>query len=283
MRTLAVFAGIVSACVIVRAQNSAAPGDLAGTWVLDVSKSHTDTVTKPVAPGSMQIQEPTKKRDVRPVYPPDALAAKIGGAPVLEAIIDRDGYIADLRVIRSDPRFDQAATAAVWQWEYTPTMVNGERREVSMTTIVTFSVGGGPSQRVNSTPAPQLPFKAFGTGLGLGRPITEFSIAQDAQKIVATRTLGGESHKVTYAPGQKAVTNKIKNYGSAKDNAYTYTSRWEDGKLATEIVWVGPQGLRTAKEVIARTGETLTMTTSRPDTATAGDAFTQTLVYNRKQ
>lgn len=283
MRALIVAMLALAAVAQIGAQTSAPPPDFSGTWVLDVSKSHTATNSTPINPNPAQgIREPVKVRDVPPKYPPDALSAKLAGAPILEGIIGRDGFIADLRVLKSVPRFDEAALDAVWQWEFTPVIYNGSPREVILTTLVTFSMGGG-ARSVAPTPIPVSPLKAFGTGLGLGRLPTAVSITQDTRKIVLTRDLGGQSHKVTYTPGQKPVTNKLKNYGSAKGDAYTYTSQWDNGRIVTEISWIGPQGLRTAKEVVSRTGDTLTIVTSRPDPTTGGDAFTQTLVYNRRQ
>jgi len=262
-----------------RAQDPQAP-DFSGQWVLDASKSSTRTNTLPVRATGGAIREPRKIKDVPPTYPPDALGAKLSGSVLLEAILDRDGFIADVRVLRSAPKFDQAAIDAVWQWEYTPTTVDGVAHEVFMSVMVNFSLG---TQMVQPSPVPVAALRPFGTGLGLGRLPLELAIAQDARKLTLTRTMGGESLKASYAPGAKAVINKLKNYGSAKDNAYSYTSRWDAGRLVTDIAWTGPHGLRTATEVIARNAETLTVTTTRQDPGTGADEFVQTLVYTRRQ
>ena len=37
------------------------------------------------------VKEPKKIKDVRPIYPPDALAAAVQGVVIIEAIISRDG------------------------------------------------------------------------------------------------------------------------------------------------------------------------------------------------
>ena len=48
------------------------------------------------------------------------------GVVILEAVIGADGKVQDLRVLRSIPLLDEAALAAVRDWEYTPTLLNGE-------------------------------------------------------------------------------------------------------------------------------------------------------------
>ena len=45
-----------------------------------------------------------------------------------------------MRVLRSIPLLDQAATDAVRQWEYTPTLLNGVPVPVIMTVTVTFTL-----------------------------------------------------------------------------------------------------------------------------------------------
>jgi len=81
-----------------------------------------------------------KIRDVRPVYPDDAMAAKVMGVVIVEAIIDPDGTIADARIVRSVPMLDDAALSAVRQWKFTTTLLNGEPAAVIMTVTVNFTL-----------------------------------------------------------------------------------------------------------------------------------------------
>src|SRR5688572_21449795 len=82
------------------------------------------------------IKTPTKIRDVRPVYPPDAFAAGIAGMVILEVVIDTSGNVEAAKVLRSIPMLDQAATDAVKQWQFTPTHLNGAAVPVIMTVTV---------------------------------------------------------------------------------------------------------------------------------------------------
>jgi TonB family protein len=86
-----------------------------------------------------QIKTPTKIKDVRPVYPAIAQAAKVQGVVVIEATIGDDGKVVDTRVVKSVPLLDQAALDAVRQWEYTPTQVKGKAVPVVMTITVNFT------------------------------------------------------------------------------------------------------------------------------------------------
>jgi TonB family protein len=84
------------------------------------------------------IKAPTKIKDVKPVYPATAMAARVAGAVVVEATIDPEGKVIDAKVVRSVPMLDQAALDAVRQWEYTPTLLNGAPVPVLITVTVNF-------------------------------------------------------------------------------------------------------------------------------------------------
>lgn len=86
------------------------------------------------------IREPKKIRDVKPMYPAEAQAARVSGIVIIEVLIDRDGTIASTRVLRSVPMLDEAATDAVKQWVFTPTLLNGAAVPVLMTVTVNFTL-----------------------------------------------------------------------------------------------------------------------------------------------
>jgi len=81
------------------------------------------------------IRPPVKTRDVRPVYPPGS----DGGEVNLKALIDANGLVASVDVVgNADPVLGEAAAAAVRQWEFTSTHLDGQPIEVSMSVHVTF-------------------------------------------------------------------------------------------------------------------------------------------------
>ena len=86
------------------------------------------------------IKEPRKIRDMRPVYPQEAMDAKVQGIVILEAVIGLDGAVEKARLLRSVPLLDQAALDAVLQWQFTPTLLNGAPVPVIMTVTVNFTL-----------------------------------------------------------------------------------------------------------------------------------------------
>jgi protein TonB len=93
-----------------------------------------------VRPGGA-IREPRKIVDVPAVYPEVARLAKVEGLVIIEATIDERGVVTGARVLRSQPLLDVAALAALKQWRYTPTLLNGVPVRVLMTITFNFKLG----------------------------------------------------------------------------------------------------------------------------------------------
>jgi periplasmic protein TonB len=73
-------------------------------------------------PGS-GITSPRLRKDVKPNYTADAMRAKIQGTVLLEAVVNPDGTVGDVRVTRSlDPTFglDREAERTVKLWSFYP-------------------------------------------------------------------------------------------------------------------------------------------------------------------
>jgi TonB family protein len=75
-----------------------------------------------------------------PVYPEEARAAGIEGVVLLELVIGEDGTVIDIDVVRSIPELDQSAIDAASQWEYEPTLLNGEPVEVEIIVSIRFAL-----------------------------------------------------------------------------------------------------------------------------------------------
>ena len=86
------------------------------------------------------LRAPQKVHHVAPSYPPIARQAKISGVVIVEALIAEDGSVRDVKVLRSVPLLDTAATDAVRQWRFTPTLLNGVPVQVIMSVTVTFTL-----------------------------------------------------------------------------------------------------------------------------------------------
>lgn len=94
---------------------------------------------QPRRPGG-DIVPPQRTVYKPPVYPQAAVAARIEGIVILEAIIDAQGAVQDVKVLRSLPMLDRAAIDAVRQWRYQPTRLNGQAIPIIMTVTVNFSL-----------------------------------------------------------------------------------------------------------------------------------------------
>ena len=118
-------------------------------------------------PGGM-IREPRKLVDVAPIYPEIARAARVEGLVILEATIDERGLVIDARVLRSVPLLDAAALAALKQWRYTPTLLNGTPVRVLMTVTFRFSLGDPPALVAENSdrPAPARSRRSAADGTG---------------------------------------------------------------------------------------------------------------------
>jgi TonB family protein len=93
------------------------------------------------------IKPPSRLKDVKPVYPASAQSARVQGVVIIEGVIGPDGKIQAARVIRSIPLLDQAALDAFNQWEFAPTMLNGEAVPVVLTATVNFTLQDGPGDK----------------------------------------------------------------------------------------------------------------------------------------
>jgi len=59
---------------------------------------------------------------------------------VLQVTVDEEGNVAELRVLKGHPLLNDAAEAAVRQWKYSPTLLNGEPVPVIATVTVIFNL-----------------------------------------------------------------------------------------------------------------------------------------------
>lgn len=75
----------------------------------------------------VSVDRPKVLHQVAPVYPPDALKARIQGVVRFSAVVDRDGNVESLRLVSGHPLLAPAARAAAIQWVFEPVRVRGER------------------------------------------------------------------------------------------------------------------------------------------------------------
>jgi protein TonB len=86
------------------------------------------------------VQQANLIRKITPQYPALAKQARIQGQVRFTAIIGKDGAIQNLQVISGHPLLIPAAQEAVRQWQYRPTLLNGEPVEVVTQIDVNFTL-----------------------------------------------------------------------------------------------------------------------------------------------
>jgi len=98
-----------------------------------------EDASRPAGTMGGNLRQPTKLVDVKPRYPQELAAAGTGGVFVFAALIGTDGTVRDLDTTSgTHPDLEQAAAAAIRQWEFSPTLLNCVAVEVPMTITVTF-------------------------------------------------------------------------------------------------------------------------------------------------
>jgi protein TonB len=86
-----------------------------------------------------QINPPQLVRRVEPDYPQYAVDARLHGVVILEAIVDEEGKVVDVKVLRSAHKLlDRQAEMAVRQWRYSPLVLNGTRERFVLTVTLAF-------------------------------------------------------------------------------------------------------------------------------------------------
>lgn len=95
-------------------------------------------VSEPV-PLSEETARALAVHTVPPVYPSEALAQRLQGAVVLQAVIARDGSVKDLKILRGYFLLGRAAIAAVKQWRFRPCTLEGHPVETQTVITVNFT------------------------------------------------------------------------------------------------------------------------------------------------
>jgi periplasmic protein TonB len=89
-------------------------------------------------PMSEGVMEAALTYKVQPQYPAAARLMHLEGTVRLQAIIGKDGGVRELQVLSGNPILAQAAFAAVREWRYRPTQLNGGIVEVETFITVNF-------------------------------------------------------------------------------------------------------------------------------------------------
>jgi periplasmic protein TonB len=126
------------------------PGGQLGGVVGGVIGGVLNTGAKPIPPSTGRsrtpvrvgghVRQPKAIVKTRPDYPALAREARIHGDVMIDAILDEEGNIVDMKVISGHPFLYQAALNALKKWKYEPTYLNDKPVAVEMIVTVTFQL-----------------------------------------------------------------------------------------------------------------------------------------------
>jgi TonB family protein len=120
-----------------------ASGSGADKAISNIMTSTPVSVPKP-APQSIKVSQGVSQglliKKVQPSYPSQALAMRMQGAVQLQATINKDGSVSNLKVLSGEAILSRAALDAVRQWKYKPYFLNGEPVEIQTQIVVNFKL-----------------------------------------------------------------------------------------------------------------------------------------------
>jgi protein TonB len=106
--------------------------------------SSTPTAMPTVSLATLKISQGVSQglliKRVQPRYPQNALTMRIQGAVQMEAVINKEGNISNLKVVSGDAVLARAAADAVRQWRYKPYYLNGQPVEIETQITVNFKL-----------------------------------------------------------------------------------------------------------------------------------------------
>ena len=126
------------------------PGGQMGGVLGGVIGGVLNTAARPVAPPPPRkgaplrvggrVRPPKAIVQVHPEYPPLARQTRIQGQVQIDAILDEQGNVIEMKIISGPPLLYQAALDALKKWKYEPTYLNDQPIAVQMIVTITFQL-----------------------------------------------------------------------------------------------------------------------------------------------
>ncbi len=114
----------------------------AGSWIL----KFFELAGRPLVAGHLEPPEPIRKVD--PKYPPWLMDAGVEGDVLLDAVIEPDGSVRQIRVLRGlHPELDRLAAEAFARWQFRPALMDGEPVELEVLAQIPFRAPHRPGRR----------------------------------------------------------------------------------------------------------------------------------------
>jgi periplasmic protein TonB len=106
--------------------------------VTDMKAVVAPPITRQILRVGGEVKQPQPISTPQPAYPAVARSAKIEGVVIIDAVIDEEGDIVRARAIGGPSLLVGAALAAVSQWKYQPTYLDGQAVEIETHVEVHF-------------------------------------------------------------------------------------------------------------------------------------------------
>jgi periplasmic protein TonB len=120
-------------------------GQLGGVPGGQVGGTGTETAAPEKPEGPLRVggdvKAPLVQHRVEPVYPDMARKTRVAGIVIVEAIINKDGSVEQVKVIKGLPMgMSESAVEAVKQWKFKPGTLNGQPVDVIFNLTVNFKL-----------------------------------------------------------------------------------------------------------------------------------------------
>jgi TonB family protein len=152
-----------------------------------------------VSQGTAGVTAPRLIKDVKPNYTADAMRAKIQGLVGLEGVVEPDGSVGPVRIVRSlDAVYglDDEAIRTVKKWRFVPGMKDGAPVRVAVTIEMAFTLRD--SRRDPPTPIPPTPILGWPDSFSDKSEVPASLPAGWLEDSIETSTL---DLRVAYPPG----------------------------------------------------------------------------------
>ena len=205
------------------------------------AKESPAITAKPPAP--LQVSELVMKNylleKIQPTYPMAARKAHVQGQVVLQALIDRDGSVQNVRTVNGKTTLAAAATRAVQQWRYRP--YPDQTNPIPVQTLITFNFNLKP------------PAAAPTASIGVGYPENTVALATNAAPTLGSNSLSAETKIYSRRDG---VSEPQKIYSPDPPYTQQATKARLEGPVVLQVV-VKPDGTAGNVKVLQGLGKGL--------------------------
>jgi TonB family protein len=112
--------------------------------ISSIVQSAPVAMPKVAAPQTVRVSQGVTEglliKKVPPTYPRQAIQMHVQGAVQMQAMIDKQGRISGIKVLKGDPTLARAAIEAVNQWRYKPYFLDGQPVDIQTQITVNFKL-----------------------------------------------------------------------------------------------------------------------------------------------